>query len=58
MSRREFLAAAAAASALTLSGCAGRATQRRESYCIIDAHAHWYPREFALNGNARRLLKL
>src|SRR5690348_3346051 len=46
MTRREFLAAVAGASAMTLSGCAGTTAQKRESYRIIDAHAHWYPREF------------
>jgi len=30
---------------MALSGCAGTA-QKREGYRIIDAHAHWYPREF------------
>ena len=47
MRRREFLAGAAAAvSELALGGCAGTAAHKRESYRIIDAHAHWYPREF------------
>jgi aminocarboxymuconate-semialdehyde decarboxylase len=47
VTRREFLAAAAAAvSDLALGGCAGMSAQKRESYRIIDAHAHWYPREF------------
>lgn len=46
--RREFLGALAAAGGMALTGCAGTATQpgRRYNVRIIDAHAHWYPREF------------
>ena len=46
ITRRRFLAAAAAAGGVTLGGCAGMSAQGRASYRIIDAHAHWYPREF------------
>ena len=46
ISRREFLAAATA-SAL-MAGCAGITTPPpgRRYAKVIDAHAHWYPREF------------
>src|SRR6187402_3331340 len=44
--RREFLALAGVA-ALT-AGCAGQAARGSRGYNVpvIDAHAHWYPREF------------
>jgi len=45
ITRRRFLAATAAAGGMALGGCAA-AGEKRESYRIIDAHAHWYPREF------------
>ena len=44
--RREFLALAGVA-ALT-AGCAGQEARGSRGYNVpvIDAHAHWYPREF------------
>jgi aminocarboxymuconate-semialdehyde decarboxylase len=46
-SRREFLAAAAAGAA-GMAGCAGTEPVKpdRRYARVIDAHAHWYPREF------------
>jgi aminocarboxymuconate-semialdehyde decarboxylase len=46
ITRRRFKAATAAAGGVALTGCAGTSPQNRERYRIIDAHAHWYPREF------------
>jgi aminocarboxymuconate-semialdehyde decarboxylase len=48
ITRREFLAVLAAAGSAALAGCAETPAQpgaRRYSR-VIDAHAHWYPREF------------
>ena len=47
-SRRAFLGALTAAAGAALGGCAASSTQSpgRPGYKIIDAHAHWYPREF------------
>ena len=44
-SRREFLGAITAAGAM-LAGCAGNVPAGRRYAKVIDAHAHWYPREF------------
>jgi aminocarboxymuconate-semialdehyde decarboxylase len=49
ITRRKFLETSAAAASIALTGCAGSvATERGRPYetRIIDAHAHWYPREF------------
>src|SRR3954465_7118570 len=46
ITRRRFLAATAAAGAAALGGCAGTPVQGPAKYRVIDAHAHWYPREF------------
>ncbi len=48
INRREFLAALAATGGAALTGCAGMAAQPggRRYAKVIDAHAHWYPREF------------
>jgi hypothetical protein len=43
LSRRDFLAAMAAT---TLTGCASNLPAGRRYSKVIDAHAHWYPREF------------
>lgn len=47
-SRREFLAAVAAMGGAALTGCAGAEPPKagRRYARVIDAHAHWYPREF------------
>src|SRR4051812_10640697 len=46
ITRRRFLSATAAAGGLALGACAGAPAQGPNRYRIIDAHAHWYPREF------------
>ncbi|MGZ5092579.1 MAG: twin-arginine translocation signal domain-containing protein [Burkholderiales bacterium] len=49
ITRRGFIAASAAATGMMLTGCAGSTAEkggRAYSLRIIDAHAHWYPREF------------
>ena len=49
MTRRRFLAGLAAAGGTMLTGCADMPAQtgrRGYNVRIIDAHAHWYPREF------------
>ena len=50
ISRREFLAALAATSGAALAGCAGTGTKpgggNYTNVRVIDAHYHWYPREF------------
>ena len=48
MTRREFIAAATAASGAMVAGCAGTATPPagRRYAKVIDAHTHWYPQEF------------
>ncbi len=49
INRRNFLAGLTAAGAAALAGCAGApATTGKRGYPmhVIDAHAHWYPREF------------
>jgi aminocarboxymuconate-semialdehyde decarboxylase len=45
-SRREFLGALAAGGSAVLTGCAGSVPAGRRYAKVIDAHAHWYPREF------------
>jgi aminocarboxymuconate-semialdehyde decarboxylase len=48
ITRRKFLAAAAAIGGAVLGACAGTEPQKsaRRYTRVIDAHAHWYPREF------------
>ena len=49
ITRRALLGALAAAGGTMLPGCAGTATQTGSggyNVRVIDAHAHWYPREF------------
>lgn len=50
ITRREFIAALAATGGAALTGCAGTGTKPEganyTNVRVIDAHYHWYPREF------------